>query len=186
MDIAKMAAFLFLVCSVAASALALTDLVTAERIAENKRKVEEEARQAVLGDVRFKEARKREIDLDGVEADLFEYFDESGGKVASVVKGTGKGFGGKIEFMLGVSPKGEILGVKVISHAETPGLGTNVVGDRAPFLGKLAGLKRDECVLRKDDPKGRVDSVTGVTVSSRAITRGVREVMEKLKDEFEK
>lgn len=182
-DILKMSAFLVVVCALTAGALALTDGVTKDRIAANKAKVEEEARKAVLGDVAFEKSSARKAVLGGAELEIFEYFDAAGRKVALAAKGTGKGFGGKIEFMLGIDPEGRILGVKVVSHTETPGLGTKVMAD--DFLGQFRGLSAAEAALRREDPSGRVDAITGVTVSTRAISGGIRKLLDLMKDEFD-
>jgi len=184
-DVIKMSVFLFVICSVSAAALALTNMVTAEKRAENRRKIAEEARAAVIGDLVYARIASREKELDGAKLVIFDYFDENDRPVAFVVKGAGKGFGGKFEFMLGVHPDGRIMGVSVMAgHGETPGLGTKVT--HASWLSGLRGLMREEVVLTKDDRKGKVDAVTGVTITSRAVTRGVSELLGKLEDEFGK
>ncbi len=183
-EILKMSAFLLVVCAITAAALAFTDGITKERIAANQLKVEEEARKAVLGDLKYEKTASRKIPLGESEAEVFECFDASGAKVAVVLKGEGKGFGGKVEFILGANPKGEILGIRVISHNETPGLGTKVMSEG--FLAQFKGLKGRETAIKKEDPAGRIDAITGVTVSSRAISRGVKGLLELVKDEFGK
>jgi len=187
MEIAKMSLFLFVVCAVAATALAFTDKVTRERIAENKAQVEAEARDAVLGAAREKAAWVKTfyVEVDGKTLTVYRYEDGDEKPLALVAKGSGKGFGGAVDFMMGVDPAGKVLGVRVISHQETPGLGTNVCDvkpgkeDKA-WLAQLAGLAAPEVALTKDDPQGKVDAVTGVTISSRAVTRGAAALMARL------
>jgi electron transport complex protein RnfG len=187
MDILKMALFLFVVCAVAATALALTNELTEERILENKRKAEAEAREAVVGGVKAADCRERELTLDGGTVKVYDYFDAANRRVAIVLKGTAKGFGGKMEFMLGADPQGRILGIKaLLPHQETPGLGTRVLSDE--WLAQLKGLRAPEAALSRDDPKGKVDAITGVTITSRGISAGVVDLLRKLeeKDEFGK
>jgi electron transport complex protein RnfG len=193
MEIIKMSLFLFVVCAVAATALAFTDKVTKKRIAANKARVESEARDAVLGATKDKVASVLEhtVELGGETITVFEYKDEAKARLAFVLKGTGGGFGGDVDFVLGVDPAGKVLGVRVISHQETPGLGTKVTEVKAgkenkAWLSRLAGLTADEVALTKDDPKGKVDAITGVTISSRAMTEGVQGLLKQLMQKVEK
>ncbi len=180
-EILKMSAFLLVVCAVTAGALAVTEKATKGRIEENLRLEEEEARKEVLGGLAFEKSSARKAELGGSEIEIFECFDSAGRKVATVAKGSGKGFGGRIAFMLGIDAEGRVLGVKVVSHAETPGLGTKVMD--GSFLAQFKGLSGRESALRKEDPAGRIDAITGVTVSSRAMTRGVRGLLDLLENE---
>jgi electron transport complex protein RnfG len=187
MDIVKMALFLFVICAVAATALALTNELTGERIQENKRRAEAEAREAVVGGVEAAECRERELVLDGRTVKVYDYYDASNKRVAIVLKGSAKGYGGKIEFMLGADPEGRILGVKaLLPHQETPGLGTRVLAEE--WLAQLKGLRAPEAALSRDGPGGKLDAITGVTITSRGISRGVQDLLRKLeeKDEFGK
>lgn len=80
------------------------------------------------------------------------------------------GFGGTISMMVGVDKEGKVLGVSIISHAETPSLGA-VAADktstgesfRNQFVGKSGTL-----VVGSD-----IDALTGATITSKAVTDGV-------------
>ena len=71
------------------------------------------------------------------------------------------GFGGPLNLMVGVDSAGEIVGVRVVSMSETPGLGSRVGGDDflSRFLGKSGQVD--------------VDVISGATISSKAIISGV-------------
>lgn len=74
------------------------------------------------------------------------------------------GYGGEIKMMVSFSQNGDILGVKVLSHEETNGIGTRVVADEkylSNYIGKNAA-----------EPSG-IDAVSGATVSSNAVLAGV-------------
>lgn len=80
------------------------------------------------------------------------------------------GFGGTISMMVGVDKAGNVLGVSIISHAETPSLGA-VAADktsagenfRNQFVGKTGML-----AVGSD-----IDALTGATITSKAVTDGV-------------
>jgi len=82
-----------------------------------------------------------------------------------------EGYGGPISIMLGVSLKGEITGIEVISHKETPGLGKKIEDPefRRQFIGK--SLSKSKINVKKD--KGEIDAITGATISSRAVCKAV-------------
>jgi H+/Na+-translocating ferredoxin:NAD+ oxidoreductase subunit G len=82
-----------------------------------------------------------------------------------------KGYGGKIEILLAVSPKCEIFGYKVVAHSETPGLGDKITDPdfKKQFKGKT--LNGNKWMVKKDG--GFVDEITAATISSRAITETI-------------
>ena len=83
------------------------------------------------------------------------------------------GFGGTISMMVGVDRAGKILGVSVISHTETPSLGA-VAGENTAkgqaFRNQYIGLT-GQLAVTKDG--GSVDTISGATITSKAITEGV-------------
>jgi electron transport complex protein RnfG len=172
-EILKMTAFLVVVCALSALALAFTDAKTRPLIEEQKRLQEEAARREVLPGAEAFEAVK-----EGVLRGL----DGSGALVGYVGKTASKGFGGKVEILAGVDPQGRVTGVKVLAHTETPGLGTNAVNPKGPVIGSMLGRDAGRMRLKKDDPGGAVDAITGVTITSRAITEGVRAILEEMSD----
>ncbi|HHY45668.1 MAG TPA: FMN-binding protein, partial [Firmicutes bacterium] len=86
------------------------------------------------------------------------------------VKVSSPGYGGPIDAIVGISTDGKVTGVTIIGQQETPGLGSNVSGKRfrEGFLGKDVSRP---IKLKKDG--GDIDAITGATISSRAVTRGV-------------
>ena len=88
------------------------------------------------------------------------------------------GFNGEIRMMVGITPNGEILGISVISHTETAGLGAVAGADNAKgqaFREQFAGLT-GKVSLQKDG--GQVDGLSGATITSRAIADGVNAALE--------
>lgn len=84
-----------------------------------------------------------------------------------------------IEMAVGVNKDGSVAGVRVLKHTETPGLGTKALTEE--FLKQFLSKKSEQLYLKIDDPEsGTVDSITGATITSRAITKGIREAIEKV------
>jgi Na+-translocating ferredoxin:NAD+ oxidoreductase subunit G len=93
-----------------------------------------------------------------------------------VIKATAKGYGGKIIILAGVTTKKEITGIKILEHQETPGLGANIT---LPFFYEQFTDKRlsDLIVVKQKNAKN-ILSITGATISSRAVTDSVKKTIE--------
>ena len=84
------------------------------------------------------------------------------------------GFDGAIDMMVGIDKDGNILGISIISHTETAGLGavaaaTTSAGEafRSQFVGQSGSVgtaKRGT---------GTLDAITGATITSEAVCNGV-------------
>lgn len=78
------------------------------------------------------------------------------------------GYGGNVSIMAGFDPQGNILGVQVLSHAETPGLGSNMT--KPKFLNQFIGKTPTSFTLKVKKDGGDVDALTAATISSRAFS----------------
>jgi electron transport complex protein RnfG len=173
-EIMKLGSILLLICVIAAALLGLTNEVTIGRILEQREAAAQEARQAVLPEADRFEALDASSS-DGV-VELFEGYkgDEIVGHVA---KSMPSGFGGGIEVFTGVSADGTVTGVRVGSHAETPGLGANVT--LASFYEQYTGMAAEMIGVAKSAPgEGEILAVTGATITSQAVTDGVNAAIE--------
>ena len=85
-----------------------------------------------------------------------------------IIEVTPSGFGGLIDMLVGVDTAGKVTGVSIISMSETSGLGANAAREsfRSQYVGKSGSVK-----LRKQG--GEIDALTGATVTSTAVTKGV-------------
>ncbi|RLB92158.1 MAG: electron transporter RnfG [Deltaproteobacteria bacterium] len=84
----------------------------------------------------------------------------------------GKGFGGRIGIMVGVDLETDkVVGLGITTHSETPGLGARAKTDET-FKGRFKGLSIMEPFKVKADG-GKVDAVTGATVTSRGVCAAV-------------
>ena len=125
-EIVRPAVVLLIITAVAAMLLGIVSETTKAAIAEQSAKTEAEAMAAVMPE-------------DGVEFETL--YDTANGdtiegtikKVAKATKGgetigfvltpAQSGFGGEVSTMVGVDLEGTVTGLRVLSHAETPGLG---------------------------------------------------------------
>jgi electron transport complex protein RnfG len=94
---------------------------------------------------------------------------------------TGQGYAGAIELMLGLNASGEILGTRVLSHAETPGLGDKIEASRDDWILGFDGLSLgnpapERWGVKKDG--GGFDQFTGATITPRAVVQAVKEGLE--------
>jgi electron transport complex protein RnfG len=84
----------------------------------------------------------------------------------------GEGYGGLIHIMVGINIKGEISGIKVLEHLETPGLGAKIEEPSFTDQFKDKSLENSTLVnsnlaVKKDG--GDLDALTGATISPQGV-----------------
>lgn len=161
-------AILFAICVVVSAALAGTNLLTKDKIAEQQALKAEESRKIVL------EAADSFQEQDGYFAGL------SGGETVGYVFETeSKGYGGTVRVMTGISAQGDVTGVVILSHAETPGLGANAEKEdfRSQFQ-QAAPENGIEVVKYQTPGEGQIEAMTGATITSKAVTDAVNKAVE--------
>jgi electron transport complex protein RnfG len=91
------------------------------------------------------------------------------------------GYGGPIRLLLAVADDGRVLGVRVVAHRETPGLGDDIEADRSDWITRFQGRALGDppaagWAVRKDG--GDFDQFAGATVTPRAVVRAVHRALE--------
>jgi len=91
------------------------------------------------------------------------------------------GYGGDIKIIMGIAADGTLLGVRVLSHLETPGLGDKIEVAKDPWvLGfdgrSLANTAPGDWAVKKDG--GAFDQFSGATITPRAVVKAVRRGLE--------
>jgi electron transport complex protein RnfG len=91
------------------------------------------------------------------------------------------GYSGDIDLLIGITPGGEVLGVRVTAHHETPGLGDYIDITKSPWIKTFdhRSLTQPETKMwevKKDG--GAFDSVAGATITPRAVVRALRNALE--------
>lgn len=110
------------------------------------------------------------------------YKAESNGQfTAYIVFSHAKGYGGAIKMLVAVTPDRKIIGYKILAHNETPGLGDQAL--KPKFSGQFAGKEIANLEVVKVHEEGKIDAITGATITSRAVTLGVKNALTEL-DEY--
>lgn len=160
---------LLIICLIVSGALAFTYQLTAPQIEKINKENADAARLVVLPDADSFTAVEGDLP-DGVA----EYYVADNGS-GVVVTTEEKSFGGIVTVMVGLDSEGTITGVKVTSHADTPGLGTKAhAADylEKQYVGKSSTDNADS--IKKDS---QVSAVTGATVSSNAVYAAVNDAV---------
>ena len=165
----RLALTLLAITSVVAVALAGVNMITAPAIAELNAKNTQAAIETVLP------GGGEEV-TDFPAVDLVSKVNAS--ETGYAVQVTPSGFDNTITMMVGVDKAGNVLGIDVISHTETAGLGAVAdagtpagIAFREQFIGASGSVS-----VTKDG--GQMDAITGATITSRAICVGVNAALE--------
>ena len=162
----RLALTLLIITSVVAAALAAVNSVTKPIIEKLNYEKTQKAIEAVLPG--------------GYDEEIADFADETGlvSKVYAGANGyalevTPGGFDNTISMMVGVDNEGKVLGISVVSHTETAGLGAVAAAKtsageafRSQFVGTSGSVS-----VSKDG--GQIDAITGATITSRAVCTGV-------------
>ncbi len=96
-----------------------------------------------------------------------------GSLIGYLFLGTKRGYAGQVPVMVAIDPAGLIVGVRVLSNDETPGLGKKV--EQNTFLRQFVNQKTDKQFALKVENSQQlpIDAVAGATISSRAVTESI-------------
>lgn len=162
--IIRLAVTLLLITAVVAAALAGVNAVTAPKIAELNAQKTQSAIEAVLPgggeEIAF-------TDDTGLVSTVYQ------GQSGYAVEVKPSGFNGTVTMMVGVDTSGKVLGISIVNHTETAGLGAVAAAETAAgnaFRGQFAGMSGSVSVTKDG---GQVDALTGATITSRAVCTGV-------------
>ena len=100
------------------------------------------------------------------EADGYYIGKANNETVGYVFQTEAKGYGGAVKVMTGISADGQITGIVILEHSETPGLGANAE-------------KGITLVKNKAPSDGEIEAMTGASITSRAVTNAVNEAITK-------
>ncbi len=176
-DILRFSATLTIVALIASGSLAWINKITRPRILLQQ---ETELNNGLFTVLPNTDKGKIELVFDG---DVILYYKGYADKNKTEFVGyafltLGTGYSSTIRTLVGIDPKGTILGIKILSQQETPGLGTRCEeirnGETTPwwqdqFIGKPS------LGIAVDKDNGDIESITGATITSRAITNSIAE-----------
>lgn len=162
----RLAVTLFLIAAVVAAVLAGVNAVTKPIIDSYNAQKTQKAIETVLP---------------GGFTEELTSFNNQNGLVSKVYKGANgyalevlpSGFDNTITMMVGVGFDGKVLGISVVSHTETAGLGAVSAASTSAgqaFRSQFIGMSGTVAVSKDG---GEVNAITGATITSRAICAGV-------------
>jgi electron transport complex protein RnfG len=159
----KLAVILFAFAAVVAIALGFVNKITSDRIAAFNEEKTAAAMKAVLTADSY-------TPVSGSAAEKIELVKEvyAADDSGWVIMVNPSGFGGELNMAVGVDKTGTVTGVSIIKMSETSGLGANA--NRESFRSQYVG-KSGSVALKKQG--GEIDALTGATVTSTAVTKGV-------------
>ena len=169
-EITKLGLKLLLITSVAAFILGITNDVTQVIIQERALAETKEALVALLPDaddfnvIEDGEVLDRDLVLEAYEGVKNDEV------VGYTVRVNPQGYGGAVEMLIGVSADGSITGIKIGTHSETPGLGSKIAD--ASFIDQFI----DQTVEEDFAISQNVEAISGATISSTAVVKGVNAV----------
>lgn len=162
---------LFAICIVCSSLLAGVYALTKEPIDAAAAAKNEAAIKEVLPEAAVTIEEERTVDFDGASYSYNLAYDEAGNTVGCAINVAPVGFGGPISIKVGFDAAGVVWNTKVLSQAETPGLGAKCV--EAAFADQFKGFDPAQKKLAVKKDGGDVDAITASTITSRAYADGV-------------
>ena len=167
----NMTVCLFAICIVCSSLLAGVYALTKEPIDAAAKAKNEAAIKEVLPEVAVTIEEERTVDFEGSSYTYNLAYDELGNTVGCAINVAPSGFGGPIAIKVGFDINGVIWNTKVLSQAETPGLGAKCV--EPAFSDQFKGFDPAQKTLAVKKDGGDVDAITASTITSRAYAEGL-------------
>jgi electron transport complex protein RnfG len=182
-ELSRLALVLTVIAAGAALLLAMVYSVTKEPIAQQRRLVTLNALKSVLPPADNSPDQDTVSlvtgkDKSGNDTETIFYRGRKGEEVSGIAFRVvaPDGYSGNIFVMVGIDPAGNVSGIEILQHAETPGLGALVEDDwwKDQFKGK--GLDNADWRVKKDG--GEFMEITAATITPRAIVGAIRKGLE--------
>ncbi|HOD55080.1 MAG TPA: RnfABCDGE type electron transport complex subunit G [Candidatus Cloacimonadota bacterium] len=166
---------LLIITGLACGILAMVNKQTKPVIEKNQAESENNARSQVIeGAVDFE---KQSLKINETKSlDYYIAKDAQANVLGYTFIAIGKGYSGELKTMVGVDPDFKIKKILVIQQTETPGLGANCT--KPEFNEKFANLTFNDLKVDKDG--GNIKSISGATITTRAITNSIKETLDML------
>lgn len=183
---------LALFAMVTAGAIAVTQNLTEARIAANLKAAEAKALNQIIPTGEYEndllsdtlllnQAFDTQL-LGPIPSDAKAWFARKNGAIYGVIFPViaPEGYTTNIEMLVGIKHDGTLLGVRVVQHKETPGLGDKIEARKSDWVlgfdGKsLQSPQLSAWTVKKDG--GEFDQFTGATITPRAVVRAVRDAL---------
>ena len=167
----NMSLCLLVICLVCSALLAGVYALTKEPIDAAAKAKNEAAIKEVLPEAAVAIEEARTVEFEGASYVYNLAYDAQGNTVGCAVDVAPVGFGGPIVIKVGFNADGVIWNTKVLSQAETPGLGAKCV--EPAFSSQFKGFDPSQKKLAVKKDGGDVDAITASTITSRAYADGL-------------
>jgi len=162
----KLGGILLIICVIATGILAYVNSVTEPKIIALKAAEAIKSREALIPESDFEEVKVSE------DFSYFIAYKKGTKDIQGYTFTAGKtGYSSKVLTMAGLDPQFKIINIKVIDQAETPGLGANCTA--TSFTDQFKGKTQTDMLVDKDD--GPIKSLSGATITTRAIANSLKE-----------
>jgi electron transport complex protein RnfG len=180
-DMVKITLSLVLIFMAAALIMGLTYMKTSPIRFYAEKKEKEEALKEMAPDAKDPIAVAGKWAIHGKS---YEYYAATTDKkpVGYIASTAGKGYSSFIQMLVSIDTALKVKEIKILHPGETPGLGDQV--EEKSFLGQFTGKTLDKIVLVKTETKENIQAISGATISSRAVTNGVKDAVQTLVDKY--
>lgn len=181
----KDALILFAITLIAGLMLGVVNDITKEPIAQQEQKAKNEACQNVFAAADSFEAQEladsaqieqalTDAGISGADIDeLMEAKDASGALLGYVITVTDhEGYGGDIQFSMGITNEGTLNGISLLSISETAGLGMRAGEVLVPQFSDK-NVSRFTYTKTGATADSEIDAISGATITTNAVVNGV-------------
>lgn len=162
------------VTAISVALLAYVNQLTAAPIAEAEAQALSDAVRAVVPGFDNDPIAEQKIQkVNGVDYAVYPAT-KGGTYIGAAIEASAMGFGGTLRVLVGFDAEGNILDYSLLSHAETPGLGSKAdTWFKKSGKGDIIGMNPGKTPLAVDKDGGQVDAITASTITTRAFLSAV-------------
>ena len=158
---------LFVICAVVSGALSGTYALTKDAIALT-------AQQKVTAQIA--ELMPETANSTLVEKDTLSYYeltDAAGNSIGRAYTVSVSGYGGELKVMVGLKDENTVVGIRILSSAETPGLGKKA--EEPAFYAQYEGISTDSFAVVKNvkNADNEIVAISSATITTKAVTKAV-------------
>jgi len=180
-DALVLGGFAFVVCCV----LWITQQFTVSAIEQNRQQAFKQTLSAVLPATYDNDPITDSIIISGQQTvqTVYRAYRQTQPVAAAISTFAPDGYSGRIDLLIGISYDGELTGVRVLSHRETPGLGDKIEVAKSPWIVEFDGKSLGSNIVwsvKKDS--GDFDQFTGATITPRAVVNSVKRTLDWFSD----
>lgn len=177
-EILKLILVLTLICGVSAGTLQFARVQLQDKIEHQNDKYIRGPALSRLFNTPADQVLQNKINLNLHRQEFPVFYKMENGELRGLaIEAPGKGgYGGDIHIMIGINLQTrEFLGLEIIQHSETPGVGSQI--EKESFRGQWQGLPFDQNVQLQQN-NGAIQGITGATYSSKAVVNGTNTIVD--------